>query len=126
VDCCEEVYAEYVMTDKYVKVHGDMVNSLMAVKQQGRKMMDDTMGSLNMPTRREIDTIHQRVQQLRRDENAQNRQIEVMESDLRVLIEAQAAKIISLEEKITKLEAKPAPRRTAARKTSVKKTEGAK
>lgn len=70
VDCGEQVYARSVLTDDYSKMHGEIINALMALKHQGAQMMDDVAGSLNLPTRQEMDTIHQRFQASRRDAKA--------------------------------------------------------
>lgn len=82
VDCCEESYADYVSTDDYVEVHGRMVNSLMALKRHSRMMVDEVLGALNMPTRREMETLHSRFHQLRRQEKATQKDIEVLKSKL--------------------------------------------
>ncbi|MDZ7751753.1 MAG: class III poly(R)-hydroxyalkanoic acid synthase subunit PhaE [Gammaproteobacteria bacterium] len=70
VDVCEEVYAEQVFTEEYSAAHGKLVNALMAVKLQGRTMVDEAVGTLGLPTRREVDSIEKRVQQLRREIHA--------------------------------------------------------
>ncbi len=70
IDCSEHVYSQNVLTDDYAKMHGEMINALMALKQQGGRMMDDFAGTLNMPTREEMDTIHQRFQASRREHQA--------------------------------------------------------
>jgi class III poly(R)-hydroxyalkanoic acid synthase PhaE subunit len=67
VDSCEEAYAEHVFSDDYAKVHGRVVNSLMALKRHSRAMVDETLGMLNMPTRKEMNTLQARFQDLRRD-----------------------------------------------------------
>ncbi|MCE9506781.1 MAG: class III poly(R)-hydroxyalkanoic acid synthase subunit PhaE [Alphaproteobacteria bacterium] len=67
VDCCEEIYAKYAMSEEYTKLYGESVNALMAFKKQQNKMTDDLMEQLNMPTRQEIDSLHERFHTLRRD-----------------------------------------------------------
>ncbi|WP_412852411.1 class III poly(R)-hydroxyalkanoic acid synthase subunit PhaE [Ectothiorhodospira shaposhnikovii] len=67
VDVCEEVYGEFVMSEEYARIYGEMVNSLMAVKRQGTRLMDEVTESLNMPTRREVNTLHRRLQESRRE-----------------------------------------------------------
>lgn len=67
VDGCEEAYAEHVFSDEYAKVHGRVVNSLIALKRHSRAMVDETLGMLNMPTRKEMNTLQARFQDLRRD-----------------------------------------------------------
>lgn len=70
IDCSEEVYAEFVMSDDYVTLHGDMTNTLMALKKHQRTMLDDSLEAVNLPSRREMDTLLQRFQQTRRNEKA--------------------------------------------------------
>jgi hypothetical protein len=44
-----------------------MVNSLMAFKQHGRNIVDEALAAMNMPTRKGVDTIKKKQQELRRD-----------------------------------------------------------
>ncbi|MGH8501103.1 MAG: class III poly(R)-hydroxyalkanoic acid synthase subunit PhaE [Gammaproteobacteria bacterium] len=82
VDSCEEAYAEYVSTDKYSAVYGHLVNSLMALKRHGTMMVDESLGAMNMPTRSEIDTLQQRLQEVRREGKALRAEIESLKYDL--------------------------------------------
>lgn len=65
VDACEEVYAEYALSDTYAKRYGQMVNDLMAVKKQGAALMDQWLESLNMPTRRDLTSTQRRLHDTR-------------------------------------------------------------
>jgi polyhydroxyalkanoate synthase subunit PhaE len=67
VDICEEVYAKYAVSEEYTKLYGEVVNALMAYKGQANKLMDDLAGQFNLPTRTEVDSLHQRLHALRRD-----------------------------------------------------------
>jgi class III poly(R)-hydroxyalkanoic acid synthase PhaE subunit len=67
VSCCEEVYGEQVMTPEYAQIHGHLVNSLMGVKKQMGAMVDEFIGALNMPTRAELRTLQERMQENRRE-----------------------------------------------------------
>ncbi|WP_018231568.1 class III poly(R)-hydroxyalkanoic acid synthase subunit PhaE [Thioalkalivibrio thiocyanodenitrificans] len=80
VDVCEEVYGEYAMSDNYARTYGDMVNALMAVKQEGSRLVDETLEGLNMPTRREISTLHERFQESRREIRNLRREIEELKA----------------------------------------------
>ncbi|MCG5535795.1 class III poly(R)-hydroxyalkanoic acid synthase subunit PhaE [Ectothiorhodospira mobilis] len=85
VDVCEEVYGEFTLSEEYARVYGEMVNSLMALKRQGTRFMDEAAESLNMPTRREVNTLHRRLQESRRE-------LHQIRSALRELQENQAKK----------------------------------
>lgn len=70
IDSCEQAYGEYVKTDRYVEIYGRLVNSLMALKRHGSMMVDEVLGAMNMPTRAEVDTLHRRLQESRRESKA--------------------------------------------------------
>jgi class III poly(R)-hydroxyalkanoic acid synthase PhaE subunit len=67
VDSGEDVYAELTGTDEYAKINARLVNTLMAWKRHGHQMVDEMLSALSMPTREEMDTLHQRMQELRRE-----------------------------------------------------------
>jgi class III poly(R)-hydroxyalkanoic acid synthase PhaE subunit len=67
VSCCEEVYAEDVQSEEYARIHGHLVNAQMALKQRMSIMVDESLGAMNMPTRIELRTLQDRVQQARRE-----------------------------------------------------------
>jgi polyhydroxyalkanoate synthase subunit PhaE len=70
VDACEEVYVEYASSDEYARLFGRLVNALAAVKRQSSVLLDDMLEGMNLPTRREIDTVHRRMHEARRDNHA--------------------------------------------------------
>jgi polyhydroxyalkanoate synthase subunit PhaE len=76
VDACEEVYAEDAMSDEYAAVHGRVVNALVAVKRQYSPLVDGFLEAMNIPTRREIDTMHRRLYQLRRQNHGLRAELE--------------------------------------------------
>jgi hypothetical protein len=65
IDCGEEAYAEVVATPDFPHLQAQMVNALMRLKRHEQVMMDEVMTALNMPTRREMDTTHKRVHELK-------------------------------------------------------------
>ncbi|HYD17610.1 MAG TPA: poly(R)-hydroxyalkanoic acid synthase subunit PhaE [Patescibacteria group bacterium] len=67
VDVCEDVYARYATSDEYTKLYGEVVNALMAFKGQVNTLVDDMADQFNLPTRSEVDSLHQRLHALRRD-----------------------------------------------------------
>ncbi len=66
VDCSEEAYSDFVRSPEYTDLYGRMVNSLMAVKQQGRVITEENMAAMGMPTQTDFDTLAKRQQELRR------------------------------------------------------------
>jgi len=71
VDICEDVYAKYAMSDEYTETYGATVNALMEFKLQMQRISDEILTDLNIPTRKEVDELHERQHALRRE----NRQL---------------------------------------------------
>ena len=67
VSCCEEVYAEEVITPEYAQIHGQLINAQMALKRRMSIMVDESLGAMNMPTRSELRTLQDRLQETRRE-----------------------------------------------------------
>jgi class III poly(R)-hydroxyalkanoic acid synthase PhaE subunit len=82
VSSSEEVYGEQVMTPEYAKIHGKLVNALMAVKQKLSHVVDETLGGLNMPTRRELRTLQDRMQDSRREYKAMLAEMELLKDQV--------------------------------------------
>ena len=108
IDCCEDVYADSVNSDEYVEIYGNIVNALMALKRHSRMMVDETLGALNMPTRAEINTLHERFHQEWRENKKLRSELENIKDQLAAMNKP-----------------KPAARRTTARKTSAKSSTAA-
>ena len=82
VHCCEAEYADRVMTDEYTELHGRLVNSLMRVKQRMSFIVDESLGAMNMPTRRELRTLQDRVQEARRETKRLRSEIDALKKQL--------------------------------------------
>lgn len=91
VDACEEIYGDYVVTDEYVDLYGNMVNALMAVKHHGAQLVDEGLEAMNMPTRREISTLQKRQHELRRESTQLRAQMAEMADLLRTLASTRPA-----------------------------------
>lgn len=65
-DCGEEAYAEVAGTADFTGVQARLVNTMMALKRQEQFLVEEALGSMNMPTRRELNTTHRRIHELRR------------------------------------------------------------
>ena len=76
VDACEEVYGEYAMSGEYSEMYGEMVNALMQVKRHSSLLVDEMLESMNMPTHTEINTLHKRLHEMRREYRALREEIE--------------------------------------------------
>ena len=67
VDVNEEIYSEFAMTDEYQVIHGDFVNSLMALRKETNALTEKLYKAVNLPTRSELNTINKRLQEQRRE-----------------------------------------------------------
>jgi polyhydroxyalkanoate synthase subunit PhaE len=74
VDAMEEAYAEMALSDDYRDVFGAMVNAQMQVRKRQQQQTEKMCRELGIPTRSEVHSLGQRVQQLRRDLQARSHQ----------------------------------------------------
>jgi len=70
IGCCEEVYAEQVMTPEYIELHGRLVNALMLVKSRWGEILNEYLSMYNIPTRDDLRTLQIRMQEQRRENKA--------------------------------------------------------
>jgi len=85
VDCNEEAYAKLAHGDEFSELYGEVTNALMGIKRYSRNVVDEMLAALNMPTRKGINTMQKRQQELRRDFKVANRKIETLEEELSAL-----------------------------------------
>ncbi len=104
VGCCEEVYAEEVKGDDYARISGHLVNSQMALKKRMSIIVDENLGAMNMPTRSELRTLQDRVQETRRENKRLRRDLESLKKQVAELANA----------KPTQPAARPVPRKAPA------------
>jgi len=78
----EEHYAKFAMGEEYQTLYGDMVNRLMIMRRHYSEMADDFLRALNLPNTREIDTMQERLQQVRRDNFAMKKEIKEIKAML--------------------------------------------
>ena len=125
VEVSEEHYAEFAMSDEYQALYGDMVNRLMEMKKHYHEIADDMLRALNLPNTREVDTMQQRLQQLRRENIEMKKEIR----EIRELLKRPAASTAKKPRAkapaaaAKKAPAKKAPVKKAAVKSSTAKTE---
>jgi polyhydroxyalkanoate synthase subunit PhaE len=104
VDCNEEAYAEFAFSEEFSELYGRLTNTLMAVKQHGRNVVDEGLSAMNMPTRRGINTMQKRQQEMRREQKATFNIIENLQQE-----------IVTLREQLSGKD-KPAPAKSSSRK----------
>jgi len=85
VEMSEAAYAEFVMTQEYQSLYGRLVNTLLALKQQMARMVDQTLEAMHMPTHAEISTLQCRQQELRRDNLKLHKEVKGMQAQIDAL-----------------------------------------
>ncbi|MCF7995232.1 MAG: class III poly(R)-hydroxyalkanoic acid synthase subunit PhaE [Chromatiaceae bacterium] len=85
VGCCEAVYADEVITPEYSRVHGQLINAQMALKQRLSIMVDESLGAMNMPTRGELRTLQNRLQETRRENKKLRQELDQIQRRLATL-----------------------------------------
>ncbi len=132
VDCNEKAYAEYVYTDEYSELYGRLSNALMAVKQHYGKVIDQMLSRLNLPTKKGVNTMLKRLQEMKRSQMKSAERVRALESEIIKLREmfAEQDKSSAVGRKKQSTVSKNTPQvkksRKTAKKTSGKKTSGKK
>lgn len=111
VDAAEARYAELVNTDTHTERYGQAVNALMSFRRQLLDVSDRMQGALNLPTRRELDGLHQNLRELSR----QNRRLQAQLTSMRTQkngASANGAPPKAAAPPRARPKAKPAPRST--------------
>lgn len=67
VDAAEDAYAEIALSDEFRAAYGEMVNCQMRMRQLQQKQTGQLCRELGVPTREEVSSLGERLQQLRRD-----------------------------------------------------------
>jgi len=123
VDSNEKAYAAYVHTDEYSELYGRITNALMAVKKHSRNIIDEMLGSLNMPTRKGINIMLKRQQELRREHISAIQKIKQLEKEQQELRDMVAGSGISMKtKKKSRKKTNIAASKTKTKKITAKKT----
>ena len=112
VDAAEEAYQEIALSDDFRKVYGDVVNAQMRVRSQIQQEVERVGVDLGMPTRTELNSVHKRLHELRRELRGSGG------AQASAQIDALRAEVLQLREQLQAKQAKPAaaaakPRRAA-------------
>jgi polyhydroxyalkanoate synthesis regulator phasin len=67
VDAVEEAYEEIALSDEFREAYGALTNTQMRVRQLQQQQIEHGCREVGLPTRSEVDTLGQRVQELRRE-----------------------------------------------------------
>src|ERR1700742_570854 len=67
VDAAEDAYAEIALSEEFRGVYGDVVNSQMRVRQAIQHEVERMSTDFGMPTRTELNSVHKKLHELRRE-----------------------------------------------------------
>jgi hypothetical protein len=109
VDAMEEAYAEIALSPEFRDVYGALVNAQMRVRSQIQQEVERIATDFGMPTRSELDSIGQRLHDLRRELRKSDRAGGA--DDLRREVDRLRREVASLK---AALEARPSARESAA------------
>jgi class III poly(R)-hydroxyalkanoic acid synthase PhaE subunit len=113
VDAAEEAYQNIALSDDFRKVYGDVVNAQMRVRSQIQQEVERIGVDLGMPTRTELNSVHKRMHDLRRELRGSRG------SDANGEIAALRAEVHQLRDQLRARETKPAPTAAAKPKARV-------
>ena len=127
VEMSEAAYADFVMGEEYQTLYGRLVNTLMKLKQQLARMVDQHLEAMNMPSRAEISTLQCRQQELRRENLRLRKELKEIQAQLLTMRGAMlqpgrtaAAPAAPVKRSVAKPSAQPAPRAAAKAKPKAK------
>ncbi len=120
VDVSEDVFAKFAMSNEYISLYGDVVNALTAFKKEQNKVADETLEQFGLPNRAEVDSLHKRVHELRRENQQLKKDIADIKAALGLKAKA-APKAEAIKAAVkTAPKAKPAAQKAAAKKAGKK------
>jgi class III poly(R)-hydroxyalkanoic acid synthase PhaE subunit len=99
IDAAEETYAEVALSQEFREIYGQLVNRQMALRQRLQAEIERAGAEIGMPTRSELNSVHQRLHALRR-------QVRELEARL-----DSAASATAVPAAVAAVAAKSAPRR---------------
>jgi len=112
IDAGEAAFAEIAHSEAFGRAFGGFTDAMSQAKIARSKWLDSQLETIGLPTRAEMQTSHERLQQARRDIRALKREVEA----LRQLVEGQQGATPAAGA------ASPAAKKTAAKKTAAKKS----
>jgi len=88
IDALEESFAETALSPEFQDAYADLVNTKMRVQASIQKQVALATGELGMPTRGELDSVHKKLAEMRRDARLQSggaQELEAIKEELAAL-----------------------------------------
>ena len=125
IDSLEEAFAEVAMTSEYQAAYGNLVDAQMRVRANVQKQVELSCAQVGMPTRTELEGVHQKLADLRRRSRQEIAELKAELAEIKAAIgKSSVAK--SSEAKPAASEAKPEGLLSQAKSVAVAKKAAAK
>lgn len=133
VDAMEQAYAEMALSQEFREVFGALTNAQMRVRKLQQQQTEQMCRELGIPTRSEVNSLGERVQQLRRDLKARGQTpsaadvslVDTLQSEIaalkRELAASKAAKVRAIERPAAGKSGKTPSQRTKATRSAAGK-----
>ncbi|GLQ87032.1 poly(R)-hydroxyalkanoic acid synthase subunit PhaE [Dyella flagellata] len=133
VDAMEQAYAEMALSQEFREVFGALTNAQMQVRKLQQQQTEQMCRELGIPTRSEVNSLGERVQQLRRDLKAREQGqsasdtslVDTLQSEIaalkRELAASKVAKVRSIERQASGENGKTPSQRTKATRSAAGK-----
>ena len=122
VEVSEEHYGEFAFSEEYQALYGDMVNRLMIMRRHYGEIADDFLRALNLPNTREIDTMQERLQQVRRENFALKKEIK----EIKAMLVKMDTRTAPAAKQTPAAKAAPTRKKAVAKKAATRKAPAAK
>jgi len=104
IDALEESFAEVALTKEYQGAYGQLVDAQMRVRANVQKQIELATGEIGMPTRSELEGVHQKLAETRR---TLRMELNELKAEIAELKANRAAKPAGVQQEIVEVEAAP-------------------
>lgn len=91
VQLYEQQFVELLRSDNFSATYGDLVNRIVAVRADQQKYIDKTVEAFGLPSKREMDSTHERLRENRKDLRRIKRQLSDFDAEANKKIAQQLA-----------------------------------
>lgn len=102
IDCCESEFQEIASTKKYSAAYGGLINASMRLRKHANDMQDKGAKLMNIPSRAELNTLHESNMLLKQQLNELQARTAELESELINLKKAARRKTAQRKPRTTK------------------------
>ncbi len=112
-DTVDEVYYTLFGSDSFARLQGRYVNGMMEYRRRQAELLDEAMEMAGLPGRKEVDQVHARIHQMRREVRSLKKEMKELKAELATREETAAAAAAEAREAWTAASAAAAEARDA-------------